>query len=155
MYMKNILILDSIRSVVNVGAIFRTADAIGIDKIFLTGYCPTPIDRFGRERSDFKKSSLGSKTKWDYAEDILVLIQSLKKEDFNIISVEQNKDSVDYKDIILKEKNAVVMGNENFGVNKSVLQLSDQIAELPMRGFKNSLNVSVTTGIVLYSFFDK
>jgi tRNA G18 (ribose-2'-O)-methylase SpoU len=60
--MKKILILDSIRSVINVGAIFRTADAIGIDKIFVTGYSPTPIDRFGRERNDFKKASLGSKT---------------------------------------------------------------------------------------------
>jgi 23S rRNA (guanosine2251-2'-O)-methyltransferase len=60
--MKKVLILDSVRSVINVGAIFRTADAIGVDKIFLTGYCPTPIDRFGRVRSDFKKASLGSKT---------------------------------------------------------------------------------------------
>jgi tRNA G18 (ribose-2'-O)-methylase SpoU len=59
--MKNILILDSIRSVINVGAIFRTADGAGIDKIYLTGYCPTPLDRFGRERKDFAKASLGAK----------------------------------------------------------------------------------------------
>lgn len=60
--MKKILVLDSIRSVINVGAIFRTADAIAMDKIYLCGYCPTPIDRFGRERSDFAKASLGAKT---------------------------------------------------------------------------------------------
>lgn len=153
--MKKILILDSIRSVINVGAIFRTSDAIGIDKIFLTGYCPTPIDRFGRKRNDFEKASLGSKTPWEYQENILNLIEKLKKENFNIISVEQNENSIDYKKIILKEKNAVIMGNENFGVNEEILKISDQIAELPMNGFKNSLNVSVTTGIILYSFFDK
>jgi 23S rRNA (guanosine2251-2'-O)-methyltransferase len=69
--------------------------------------------------------------------------------------VEQSENSKDYKEIILKEKNAVVMGNENFGVNQEVLKNSDHIAELPMSGFKNSLNVSVATGIILYSFFDK
>ncbi len=153
--MKKILILDSIRSVINIGAIFRTADAIGIDKIFLTGYCATPTDRFGRERNDFKKASLGSKTLWEYQENILDLVEKLKKENFNIISVEQNKNSIDYKKIILKENNVVIMGNENFGVNEEVLKISDQIVELPMNGFKNSLNVSVTTGIILYSFFDK
>jgi tRNA G18 (ribose-2'-O)-methylase SpoU len=153
--MKKVLILDSIRSVINVGAIFRTADAIGMDKIFLTGYCPTPVDRFGREREDFKKSSLGAKVDWEYFENISDLILSLKKQNFNIISIEQDSKSIDYKKIKLEDKNAVIMGNENFGVNKNVLKISDQIAELPMFGFKNSLNVSVTTGIILYSFFDK
>lgn len=153
--MKKILILDSIRSVINIGAIFRTADAVGIDKIYLTGYCPTPIDRFGRKRTDFEKASLGAKTPWEYQENILNLVQKLKKDDFNIISVEQDKKSIDYKKIKLTEKNAVIMGNENFGVNEEVLKISDYIAEIPMNGFKNSLNVSVSTGIILYSFFDK
>lgn len=152
--MQKILILDSVRSVINVGAIFRTADAIGIDKIFLTGYCPTPLDRFGRFRGDFQKAALGSKTPWKYEENILDLVKKLKKESFNIISIEQDKKSIDYKEVTLSQKNAVIMGNENFGVNKEVLEISDQIAELPMSGFKNSLNVSVTTGIILYSFFD-
>jgi 23S rRNA (guanosine2251-2'-O)-methyltransferase len=152
--MKKVLILDSIRSVINVGAIFRTADGIGIDKIYLCGYCPTPIDRFGRERSDFAKASLGAKTSWEYRENILELVKELKKDAYNIISVEQHDNSIDYKDIKIFEKNAVIMGNENFGVDKEILNISDQIAELPMQGFKNSLNVSVTTGIVLYLFFD-
>lgn len=71
------------------------------------------------------------------------------------MSVEQDENSVDYKNATFTDKNVVVMGNENYGVNKEVLKMSDQIAELPMAGFKNSLNVSVTTGIVLYRFFDK
>ncbi len=153
--MKNYLILDSVRSVLNVGAIFRTADAMAIDKIFLCGYSPTPLDRFGRERNDFKKAALGAKTPWEYREDIVELVKELKKDGFNIIAVEQDKNAIDYKKISLKEKNAVIMGNENFGVKREVLNLADRIAELPMRGFKNSLNVSVTTGIILYSFFDK
>ena len=153
--MKKILILDSIRSVINIGAIFRTADAIGISRIYLCGYSPTPLDRFGRERGDFAKASLGAKIPWEYKENILEIVKELRKKDFNVISVEQDKNSVNYKKIKLKEKNAIVMGNENFGVNSNVLKLSDQIAELPMNGFKNSLNVSVTTGIILYSFFDK
>jgi tRNA G18 (ribose-2'-O)-methylase SpoU len=67
--------------------------------------------------------------------------------------VEQDSRSINYKKIKLEEKNAVIMGNENFGVKKEVLDISNQIAELPMAGFKNSLNVSVTTGIILYTFF--
>jgi len=152
-----ILILDSIRSVLNVGAIFRTADAIGINKIYITGYSPTPLDRFGRIRKDFQKASLDAKINWEYYENILELIKKLKKENFLIISVEQDKKSIDYKKINIEkeEKIAVIMGNENTGVNPEVLNISDKIIELPMYGSKNSLNVSVTTGIILYSLFDK
>ncbi len=153
--MKKILILDSIRSVINVGAIFRTADAIGIDKIYLTGYSPTPLDRFGRPRSDFAKASLGAKTDWEYFEDIVELTKKLKKDGWNLIAIEQADNSVDYKKVRIDNKTAVIMGNENFGVNAEVLKIVQQIAELPMYGFKNSLNVSVSTGIILYSFFDK
>ncbi|PID83382.1 RNA methyltransferase [Candidatus Campbellbacteria bacterium] len=151
----NYLVLDSVRSVLNVGAIFRTADAIGVNKIFLCGYCPTPEDRFGRIRKDFQKTSLGAKTPWEYRKDILELVLELKKEGFNILAVEQDKNSVDYKKAKLSNKNVIIMGNENFGVGKKVLENADQILELPMKGFKNSLNVSVTTGIILYSLLDK
>ncbi len=159
---EKILIIDSVRSVLNVGSIFRTSDAIGIDKIFLTGFSPTPIDRFGRERKDFQKASLGAKINWEYFENIIDLVQKLKKENYLIISIEQDKKSLDYKKVSEKissenfeyQKIAVVMGSETLGVNKEILKNSDIIAELPMYGFKNSLNVAVTTGIILYSFFD-
>lgn len=151
------LILHNIRSVINVGAIFRTADAIGIDQIFLTGYTPAPIDRFGRERKDFQKSALGAekKMKWQECESIFDLIEKLKKENFKIIALEQADNSVDYKKIEINYDSAIILGNETDGIEKEVLDLVDIIAELPMVGSKESLNVSVATGILLFRLFDK
>lgn len=153
------LILDDIRSVNNTGAIFRTADAIGIDKIYLCGTTPTPVDRFGRERNDFKKTALGAEKSvdWEYRESSIDLIDELQKNGFQIISLEQDKKSVDYKDVekSLCDKVTIVLGNEVDGVKKEVLKKSDLILEIPMRGEKESLNVSVSAGILLYKLFDK
>lgn len=152
----NRILLHNIRSVYNVGAIFRTADAVGISKIYLSGYTPTPIDRFGNTRADFSKSALGSEKtmKWEYAKSPAKFISALKKEKFEIISVEQSEKSVDYKKIRAKNRTLVILGNEVSGISKSLLAKSDKIAEIPMRGKKESLNVSVSAGIVLFRLFD-
>jgi|AntRauTorckE6833_2_1112554.scaffolds.fasta_scaffold35731_1 tRNA G18 (ribose-2'-O)-methylase SpoU len=156
---EKVLILHNIRSVLNVGAIFRTADAIRIDKIYLTGYTPAPIDRFGRERIDLAKSALGAERSvdWESFDNVLGLINLLKKEGFEFLSLEQSENSIDYKKIAknISNKTVVVLGNETDGIDKKILEQSDKIVEIPMRGKKESLNVSVATGILLYRLFDK
>jgi tRNA G18 (ribose-2'-O)-methylase SpoU len=149
---ENVLILNDIRSVENVGAIFRTADAVGIDKIYLAGYTPTPLDRFGRKRGDLAKSALGAEefVKWEQKKSIIPLLTKLKKNGFQIIAIEQDEKSVDYKKVKLKNKNAFVLGTEVTGIPKSVLKKCDIIAEIGMRGKKESLNVSVATGVALF-----
>jgi len=149
---KKVVILDNIRSVYNVGSIFRTSDALGIDKIFLCGCTPTPTDRFGRARYDLAKVALGAEKNivWEYCADTREVIKKLKKEKFQIIAVEQNKKSVDFKEVKPKNLMAIVMGNEVKGIDKKVLALCDVIAEIPMTGKKESLNVSVAFGIAGY-----
>src|ERR1035437_10283845 len=103
---ENILILYNIRSTENVGAMFRTADAAGISKIYLTGYTPAPLDRFGRKRTDIAKSALGAEefVLWEQKKMILPLIAKLKREGFQIIAIEQAENSIDYKKVKTKEK---------------------------------------------------
>ncbi len=150
--MKNILILNDIRSVENVGAMFRTADAAGIDKIYLVGITPAPIDRFGRKRKDLAKSALGAEefVTSESVKTILPLMKKLKKDGFQIIAIEQDEKSVDYKKVKTKEKNAFIVGTEVTGIPKSVLKHCDVIAEIPMLGKKESLNVATSLGISLF-----
>lgn len=152
------LILNNIRSTSNVGSIFRTADAVGIDSVFLCGYTPDPIDRFGREVEAIKKTALGAEKSigWEHFDKAVDLIGKLKKEGFQIISLEQSKDSVDYKNVAdrLGDKVVIVLGNEVGGVDEEILEASDIVAEIPMKGQKESLNVSVSAGIFLYRLFD-
>lgn len=156
---KSILILDNIRSIHNVGSIFRTADAIGISKIYLTGVTPRPLDRFGRERRDLQKTALGAQNfvSWEGRKHIGKLIDSLKKKGFYILSIEQSLGSVDYKKICLPkgQSTVFVFGNEIDGVGEQILEKSDIVAEIPMAGKKESLNVSVSVGIVLFRLLDK
>lgn len=160
------LILDNVRSVHNVGSIFRTADAVGVDKIILVGQTPSPIDRFGRERQDLHKVALGAEKniKWEYVEskNFVNQIEGLKSNGFNMISLEQDRKSVDYKEInkiLEKEKCengcnvAIVVGNEVDGVSREILEKSNHVVEIPMKGKKESLNVAVSTGIILYELF--
>lgn len=149
---ENILILHNIRSVSNVGAMFRTADAAGIDKIYLTGYTPAPLDRFGRKRGDLAKSALGAEefVSWEQKKSICPVIAKLKRDGFLIIGLEQDKNSIDYKKVKIKEKNAFLVGEEVAGISKENLKKCDIIAEIPMRGKKESLNVSVALGVVLF-----
>jgi 23S rRNA (guanosine2251-2'-O)-methyltransferase len=147
------ILLHNIRSTHNVGAIFRTADATGVGKIYLSGYTPAPVDRFGRDRSDISKASLGAEktVEWESVVDVMELIKNLKKQDYYICGIEQDSKSVDYRSIPKGRKILLILGNEVDGVDKEILKLCDCIAELPMLGSKESLNVSVTAGIVLYS----
>lgn len=151
------LILENIRSVHNVGSIFRTADAVGVSKICLCGVTPTPLDRFGRPRNDLAKVALGAEktVPWEYAKNASALISNLKKSGFSTLTLEQSPHSVDYKKVKLKSKTVLVVGNEVTGVSRSLLKKADVICEIPMRGEKESLNVSVATGIILFRFLDK
>ena len=149
---QNILIIHNIRSVTNVGAMFRTADAAGIDKIYLTGYTPAPLDRFGNKRKDFTKAALGAEeyVSWKHKKNIFPLLKKLKEENFLIIGLEQDKKSIDYRKLKLGKKNVFIMGTEVSGIPKNVLEKCDTIAEIPMHGKKESLNVSVACGILLF-----
>ncbi|MFA5987692.1 MAG: TrmH family RNA methyltransferase [Candidatus Paceibacterota bacterium] len=147
-----VVVLDNIRSTHNVGAIFRTCDAAGISRIFLAGVTPCPVDRFGRERADIAKTALGAEKTilWEYCPETVTLIRRLKKDGYKIIAVEQDEKSEDYKKVKLKSKIVFVFGNEVAGVSKKVLKISDVIAEIPMMGQKESLNVSVSVGVALF-----
>jgi tRNA G18 (ribose-2'-O)-methylase SpoU len=151
---NSVLILHNIRSTQNVGAMFRTADAVGINKIYLTGYTPAPLDRFGRKRKDLAKSALGAEefVSWEQKKSIFPLLAKLKKEKFLIIGIEQAKNSVDYKTLRLRsgQGNVFIVGAEVAGIPKNILQKCDIIAEIPMKGKKESLNVSVACGVALF-----
>jgi len=155
---KSILILPDIRSAINIGAIFRTADAVGIDKIYLTGFSPRPTDKFGRIQKDIAKSALGAEIwlPWEYKKTIIPLLNSLKKDGYQIIAIEQDKKAIDYRKIssqggpALGRKIAIIMGPEVEGLPKNILDKCDLIAEIPMKGKKESLNVSVACGVALF-----
>lgn len=146
------LILPDIRSAYNVGAMFRTADAAGVAKVFLTGYTPTPIDRFGRVQGEIEKTSLGASVTmdWEQVPDLPAVIKSLQKEGVTVVAVEQSEKSVSLTDFQVPENVAYIMGNEVTGVDEEILQIVDVILELPMLGKKESLNVATTAGVVLY-----
>jgi len=149
---SSILILPDIRSAINVGAIFRTADAVGVDKIYLTGYTPRPTDKFGRIQKDIKKSALGAEDfiPWEYKKTLTLLITKLKKEGYKIIALEQNKKAIDYRKIKTSSKAVFILGPEVEGLNKNILNKCDEIIYIPMHGKKESLNVSVACGIALF-----
>ncbi len=147
------VVLHNIRSVHNVGSIFRTADAAGVSKIYVTGFTPAPIDRFGRIRKDFAKVSLGAEQSvpWEYRKNITSLLRELREQKTRVIAVEQDEHSTDYRKLKRKGSVALVFGNEVSGIPKRILSLCDTIVEIPMRGTKESLNVSVAVGIVLFN----
>jgi 23S rRNA (guanosine2251-2'-O)-methyltransferase len=146
-----VLILENMRSVENTASIFRTADGLGVNKIYLIGTTPAPVDRFGRERKDFNKVSLGAeKLDWEYQKDIRSVITNLRDQGFQIISLEQSKNSKNLKDFVTENQFALIVGNEVEGVSREVLNMSDEILEIDMKGEKESLNVSVSTGIALF-----
>ena len=154
---SSILILSNIRSAINVGAMFRTADAVGVGKIYLTGVTPSPTDRFGRAQKDIAKSALGAETwvPWEYQKSLVPLIRKLKKDGFTIIAIEQDKKSIDYRKVKTSKKVAIIMGPEVEGLDKRILKECDVIAEIPMNGKKESLNVSVACGVALFKILGK
>jgi tRNA G18 (ribose-2'-O)-methylase SpoU len=133
---------------------FRTCDAAGIREIYLAGYSPCPTDRFDRKRKDIAKTALGAEDTiaWKYFKNPVLGLQKLKKEGFHVVAVEQAANSIDYKKVKLpKSANILfVVGNEVEGLSKKLLALADQVAEIPMRGGKESLNVSVSAGIAIF-----
>lgn len=146
------LLLADMRSTHNDGSIFRTADAAGVEKIMLSGTTPTPLDRFNIPRKDVAKVALGAEKTipWEYAEDTVSVIKKYKKEGFQIIALEQSDRSVDYKTVVLTQSTLIILGNEPKGIDQSILAYVDVIAEIPMKGEKESLNVSVAAGIFLF-----
>lgn len=147
------LILDNIRSIHNVGSIFRTAACAGVEKIYLTGCTGAPVDRFGRVRNDFKKVSLGAEIHISYIqkENTLEAIEELRKGDVSIVSVEQDRRSVLLENFAPPERVAYILGNEVGGIGEEVLSFSDNIVEIPInKEAKESLNVSVAAGIILF-----
>ncbi|MFZ2593747.1 MAG: TrmH family RNA methyltransferase [Minisyncoccia bacterium] len=147
-----VLILHNIRSATNVGAIFRTSDGAGVRKIYISGYTPTPITRFGVPQKDIAKSALGAEKfiPWESTQSPSILIKKLKAQGFQVVCVEQDVASIDYRKVCLKERVVFMFGNEVRGISKQLLKHADCIAEVPMVGRKESLNVATTAGIVLF-----
>lgn len=154
--MQLALILHNIRSVHNAGSIFRTADATGVSKIFLSGYSPAPIDQFGQPRSDFAKVSLGAEqtVPWERAETFSEAVHQLKKAGYTVVAVELDARAVPIFEYAKNkpENVALVLGNEVAGIGPDDLALCDAVVEIPMLGSKESLNVSVAAGVALYAF---
>jgi len=158
-----IVILHNIRSLHNVGSIFRTADAAGCEKIYLCGITPSPVDAFGKPRQQLTKVSLGAEkcVEWEKVKSTTRLIDKLKNPPagggYKIFAVEQNKKSVPYYKIHRHyfiqrslDKIVIVLGNEVKGLPASILKRADKILEIPMRGRKESLNIGVAFGIVVF-----
>lgn len=151
------VVLDNIRSLENVGSIFRTADALGVTKIFLCGYTAKPpvgetIESFLHRRQEIKKTALGAEqtVPFEHCESITKLIAKLKKQKIQVVALEQDKKSIAYDKFKPKFALALVLGNEADGISKKTLAKCDKIIELPMLGKKESLNVAVSFGIAGY-----
>lgn len=148
---KFYLILPDIRSCHNVGAMFRTADACGVDKIFLVGYTSHP------PKPQIDKVSLGAEKwmPWESKKDLKKLIVSLKKKGFQIVALEKNENSQELKKLKIEKDVALIVGNEVDGVKKNILKICDNISHITMYGKKESLNVSVAAGIAMYEIKNK
>lgn len=146
------VILHNIRSLHNVGSMFRTADAAGVTKVYLTGYTPVPLDVFGKPRSDIVKTALGAEktVAWEQQKRVTDVIAGLRRNGVFVIALEQDANSVDYRNINMRFPFALVVGNEVRGLSKQIRKQCDVVAEIPMRGKKESLNVSVAFGIALF-----
>lgn len=140
------LVLHNIRSLYNVGSLFRTADGAGVTRMFLTGYTGTP------PRKEIKKTALGAEDNvpWEHDWDIDAVLQKLKNQGVQIVGVECSPESQHYMDIGYQSPVALVLGNEVTGVEDEVRAYCDVVAHVPMHGIKESLNVSVCGGVLLY-----
>lgn len=146
-----VLILPNIRSGHNVGAMFRTADGAGVDKIYLTGYSPCP------PHPAVDKVSLGAEktVPWEYNQQPGRLVKRLKEEGYKIIGLEQTKNSVTIYEWMPSTPLALIVGNEKIGISPALLKLCDTVVHLPMRGMKKSLNVSIAAGAAVYYIAEK
>lgn len=148
-----IVILDDIRSLHNIGSVFRTSDAFLIEKIYLCGITATPPNK------EIHKTALGATETvvWEYAKDILSVIEKLKAENVHIWSIEQTENAVMLNEFMpdAETKYALIFGNEVKGVSQEAINLSDGVIEIPQLGSKHSLNISVSAGIVIWDLFQK
>lgn len=145
------VLIHDIRSTHNVGSIFRTSDSFGVNKIYISGTTPSPLDKYGRERNDVKKVSLGAEksVSWEVVKSPVSLINKLKKEGYMVIGIEQDQNSIDYKRVKVKKPVLFIIGNEVNGIDKKIIKLCDVVSEIPMKGTKESLNVSVAFGVAI------
>ncbi len=150
--MQFAVVLHNVRSVHNVGSIFRTADAAGARKIYLCGVTPAPFDRLKNIRPDFAKVALGAHeyVPWESARSTAAVIKKLKREGYRIFAIEQSPRAIPYFELPEHGKFCLVLGAEVKGLPPSVLALADKILEIPMRGKKESLNVAVAFGVVAF-----
>jgi 23S rRNA (guanosine2251-2'-O)-methyltransferase len=148
-----LIVLDNIRSMMNIGSVFRTADAFSLEGIYLCGITATPPNR------EIHKTALGATESvlWKYFEKTTDAIMQLKNSGYIVIAIEQTDSSISLSDFKPEKNNkyAVVFGNEVKGVEDEVLNICDNCIEIPQFGTKHSLNVSVTAGIVIWDFFNK
>ena len=148
-----IVILDNIRSLNNIGSVFRTSDAFLIEKIYLCGITAQPPHK------EIHKTALGAteSVAWEYVEDTLALVEKLKVEKLKVLAIEQAENSTMLQDFTIEpnQKYAVIMGNEVKGVQQKVVSASDYCIEIPQFGTKHSLNISVSCGVVLWDLFKK
>ena len=146
--LKITVVLDNVRSQHNIGSVFRTADSFFIEKIILCGICAVP------PTPEIHKSALGAEfsVNWDYFKETEEAVGNLKKEGYTIISVEQAERSISLENFnpYPTKKYALVFGNEVKGVSQSVVDISDDVLEIPQFGTKHSLNVSVSVGVILW-----
>jgi len=147
-----VVVLDNVRSALNVGSVFRTSDAFRIEKIYLCGITATPPNK------EIRKSALGAteSVKWEKVEDTESVIKKLKSEGYHICAIEQTENSTMLDNFVPPEKPiAVVFGHEVNGVQQSVVDLCNQSIEIPQIGTKHSLNISVSIGIVIWDLYKK
>ncbi len=143
-----VVVLDNVRSLHNIGSVFRTADAFRLERIYLCGMCATPPN------NEIHKTALGAEltVDWVYYQDTLDAVAHLQAEGYKVLAIEQAKGSTMLADVRLQpqEKYAIVLGHEVFGVQQAVVDKANGCIEIPQYGTKHSLNVSVTAGIVMY-----
>jgi tRNA G18 (ribose-2'-O)-methylase SpoU len=148
-----ILILDDIRSLHNIGSVFRTADAFLIEKIYLCGITAVPPNK------EIHKTALGATetVAWEYNKDVLEVIHDLKTQNVSVFAIEQVENSIFLNDFAIKknQKYALVFGNEVYGVSQKAIEICDGTIEIPQLGTKHSLNISVSAGIVVWDLFQK
>lgn len=148
-----IIILDDIRSLHNIGSVFRTSDAFLIEKIYLCGITATPPNK------EIHKTALGATetVAWEYQKDVLSVIEKLKNESVEVFAIEQVENAVFLQnfEIDKTKKYALVFGNEVYGVNQKAIELCNGTFEIPQLGTKHSLNISVSAGIVVWDLFQK
>lgn len=151
------VLLHNIRSAHNVGSIFRTADSAGVSKILISGYTPRPLDRFGRIVKEIEKTALGAEKHlpWMFCETFQDAVKSAKDNNFEVVALEQDTRAIDYKTYKSAPKILLVLGEEVDGIDFDLRNLCDKFIEIPMRGMKESLNVSVAFGVAAYRLLDR